>query len=302
MRKRKKSKANILQTLTPPDVKRRKTTDSPFYGNKTVNGNENGNENGNKNSASAKKEQVKSSSSSSSIPSILPAIPPHSFLTSSHSWLTYDKSPPAWPNGPTIRMLLSIFYHSFGFSDKVRDCVPGLLSFPYETVEAALIEQYKRSPTEVYNEKVAQLSFPTPWQVLMHVKKQRKAIIEKRYYEDNKKKINEYGKQYRADNSEQISKQSKQYRQDNSERLQEQRNEDRKQDREAYELIAHEGGLDIEAITREINAGYSLIRAKVLAAREGQISIYIMAGGSGRFCGENGGGYSKGSIQHGKYT
>ena len=180
--------------------------------------------------------------------------------------------------------------------------MPGLLSFPYETVEAALIEQYKRSPTEVYNEKVAQLSFPTPWQVLMHVKKQRKAIIEKRYYEDNKKKINEYGKQYRADNSEQISKQSKQYRQDNSERLQEQRNEDRKQDREAYELIAHEGGLDIEAITREINAGYSLIRAKVLTAEEGQISVYIMAGGSGRFCGPDGGGYSKGSIQHGKYT
>ena len=285
MPKRKKTKANILQTLTTPDVKRRKTTDSPFYGNKTVNGNENGNENGNKNSASAKKEQVKSSSSSSSIPSILPAIPPHSFLTSSHSWLTYDKSPPAWPNGPTTRMLLSIFYHSIGFSDKVRDCVPGLLSFPYETVEAALIEQYKRSPTEVYNEAVAQLSAsPTPWQVLMHVKLSGKAK-----QAANTKK--EYHKEYRKDNSEQISKQSKQ-----------KRNEDRKQDREAYELIAHEGGLDIEAITREINAGYSLIRAKVLDAKEGQISVYIMAGGSGRFCGPDGGGYSVGSIQHGKYT
>ena len=164
----------------------------------------------------------------------------------------------------------------------------------------------------------------------IHHKDNREKIIKrkKEYRKDNSEQINEYAKQYRKDNSEQINEQQKQYREDhkieaqqyredhseqineyakqyrkdNSERLQEQRNENRKQDREAYELIKKEGGLDIKAITREINAGYSLIRAKVLAAKEGQISIYIMAGGSGRFCGENGGGYSEGSTQHGKYT
>ena len=173
-----KRMANILQTSTKPNVKRRSTTATSSVGNKNVNGNENGkengNENGNENSASAKKKQVETSSSSSSIPSILPEIPLQNLLTSKQSWSHYDKSPPAWENGPTTRMLLTIFYHSIGFSNKVRECVPGLLSYPYQTVEDALIKQYKKSPTEVYNENVAQLSFPTPWQVLVHVKLQDK--------------------------------------------------------------------------------------------------------------------------------
>ena len=365
-----KRMANILQTSTKPNVKRRSTTATSSVGNKNVNGNENGkengNENGNENSASAKKKQVETSSSSSSIPSILPEIPLQNLLTSKQSWSHYDKSPPAWENGPTTRMLLTIFYHSIGFSNKVRECVPGLLSYPYQTVEDALIKQYKKSPTEVYNENVAQLSFPTPWQVLVHVKLQdkRKAkyvdgkiqriicetcqkmlqpmsqdgktrkhqslndnkkcvgsgqqgavvwlskeeldVKRKEYDQDNRERLQEYSKQYskqyRKDNKEKIIKKRKQYYQDNRERFQEQRNENRKQDRESYELIQQEGGLEMEAITNEINAGYSFIRAKVLAAKEGQISVYIMAGGNGRFCGPTGGGYSAGSVQHGEYT